>query len=93
MVSSLSFRLQSGRPTATSYSCGLDSKSQSWPWLRPMNRGHGVWVFLVFIIIQVFSLYVALVVPETKKWPIDEITALSGNRDDLSSRRETRVGI
>ena len=36
----------------------------------------GPWVFMVFIVIQLFFIiYVALVVPETKGRTIDEITA------------------
>jgi SP family facilitated glucose transporter-like MFS transporter 1 len=36
----------------------------------------GPWVFLVFIIIQIFFIiYVTLAVPETKNRSIDEITA------------------
>ena len=37
----------------------------------------GPWVFMVFIVIQLFFIvYVAVVVPETKGRQIDEITAL-----------------
>ena len=37
----------------------------------------GPWVFMVFIVIQLFFIiYVAIVVPETKGRQIDEITAL-----------------
>ena len=43
---------------------------------QPMQLLMGPWVFMVFIVIQLFFIvYVAVVVPETKGKTIDEITA------------------
>merc|ERR1719481_1074627 len=69
---------QSGRPTATSIAVVVNWTANFLVGLgfAPMQMVMGPWVFLIFIIIQIFFIaYVALFVPETKNRTIDEITA------------------
>jgi len=70
---------QSGRPTATSIAVVVNWTANFLVGLGflPMRLLMGPWVFMVFIVIQLFFIiYVAIVVPETKGRQIDEITAL-----------------
>jgi len=70
---------QSGRPTATSIAVVVNWTANFLVGLGflPMRLLMGPWVFMVFIVIQLFFIvYVAVVVPETKGRQIDEITAL-----------------
>merc|ERR1712223_1329695 len=69
---------QSGRPTATSIAVTVNWSANFLVGLTfvPLQRIMGPWVFMVFIVIQLFFIvYVAVVVPETKGKTIDEITA------------------
>merc|ERR1712012_573332 len=69
---------QSGRPTATSIAVVVNWTANFLVGLgfQPMQLLMGPWVFMVFIVIQLFFIvYVAVVVPETKGKTIDEITA------------------
>merc|ERR1711874_108375 len=69
---------QSGRPTATSIAVTVNWTANFLVGLgfQPMQLLMGPWVFMVFIVIQLFFIvYVAVVVPETKGKTIDEITA------------------
>merc|ERR1712241_1236350 len=69
---------QSGRPTATSIAVVVNWTANFLVGLgfQPMQLLMGPWVFMVFIVIQLFFIvYVAIVVPETKGKTIDEITA------------------
>merc|ERR1711997_552606 len=69
---------QSGRPTATSIAVVVNWTANFLVGLGflPMRLLMGPWVFMVFIVIQLFFIiYVAVVVPETKGRTIDEITA------------------
>merc|ERR1719356_102029 len=70
---------QSGRPTAASIAVVVNWTANFLVGLgfQPMQLLMGPWVFMVFIVIQLFFIvYVAIVVPETKGRQIDEITAL-----------------
>ena len=67
-----------GRPTATSIAVVVNWTANFLVGLgfQPMQLLMGPWVFMVFIVIQLFFIvYVAVVVPETKGKTIDEITA------------------
>merc|ERR1719150_3584892 len=68
---------QSGRPTATSIAVVVNWTANFLVGLgfQPMQLLMGPWVFMVFIVIQLFFIDVAVVVPETKGKTIDEITA------------------
>merc|ERR1711973_231264 len=69
---------QSGRPTAPSIAVVVNWTANFLVGLgfQPMQLLMGPWVFMVFIVIQLFFIvYVAVVVPETKGKTIDEITA------------------
>merc|ERR1719270_1729612 len=69
---------QSGRPTATSIAVTVNWSANFLVGLgfAPLQLLMGPWVFMVFIVIQLFFIvYVAVVVPETKGKTIDEITA------------------
>jgi len=69
---------QSGRPTATSIAVVVNWTANFLVGLgfQPMRLLMGPWVFMVFIVIQIFFIiYVAIVVPETKGRNIEEITA------------------
>jgi len=70
---------QSGRPTATSIAVSVNWAANFLVGLgfEPVRMLFGPWVFMVFIVIQIFFIiYVFLAVPETKGRPIDEITAI-----------------
>merc|ERR1712115_606986 len=69
---------QSGRPTATSIAVVVNWTANFLVGLgfQPMQLLMGPWVFMVFIVIQLFFIiYEAIFVPETKNKTIDEITA------------------
>merc|ERR1711862_1050326 len=69
---------QSGRPTATSIAVSVNWSANFLVGLgfEPIQMLCGPWVFMVFMVIQVFFLiYVFVAVPETKNRTIDEITA------------------
>jgi len=69
---------QSGRPTATSIAVSVNWSANFLVGLGfgPIQMLVGPWVFLVFMIIQVFFIvYVFLAVPETKGRTVEEITA------------------
>merc|ERR1711892_101082 len=69
---------QSGRPTATSIAVSVNWSANFLVGLgfEPIQMLCGSWVFMVFMVIQVFFIiYVFLAVPETKNRAIDEITA------------------
>ena len=67
-----------GRPTATSIAVVVNWTANFLVGLgfQPMQLLMGPWVFMVFIVIQLFFIvYVAFVVPETKNRTTEEITA------------------
>merc|ERR1711881_196430 len=69
---------QSGRPTATSIAVSVNWSANFLVGLgfEPIQMLCGPYVFLVFMVIQVFFIvYVFFAVPETKNRTIDEITA------------------
>jgi len=69
---------QSGRPTATSIAVSVNWAANFLVGLgfEPIQMVCGPWVFMVFMVIQVFFIvYVFVAVPETKNRTIDEITA------------------
>merc|ERR1719317_1049342 len=69
---------QSGRPTATSIAVSVNWSANFLVGLgfEPIQMLCGPYVFLVFMVIQVFFIvYVFVAVPETKNRTIDEITA------------------
>merc|ERR1712025_545857 len=69
---------QSGRPTATAIAVGVNWAANFLVGLgfEPIQMLCGPYVFLVFMVIQVFFIvYVFFAVPETKNRTIDEITA------------------
>jgi len=69
---------QSGRPTATSIAVSVNWSANFLVGLgfEPIQMLCGPWVFMVFMVIQVFFIaYVFVAVPETKNRTIDEITA------------------
>merc|ERR1719427_1033837 len=69
---------QSGRPTATSIAVTVNWSANFLVGLgfEPLRLLFGPWVFMVFMVIQVFFIgYVLLAVPETKNRTIEEITA------------------
>merc|ERR1719334_2277774 len=69
---------QSGRPTATSIAVSVNWSANFLVGLgfEPIQMLCGSYVFLIFMIIQVFFIvYVFFAVPETKNRTIDEITA------------------
>merc|ERR1712209_171403 len=69
---------QSGRPTATSIAVVVNWTANFLVGLgfQPMQEALGAYVFIIFMIIQLFFiLYVYFVVPETKNRTIEEITA------------------
>merc|ERR1711931_282491 len=69
---------QSGRPTATSIAVSVNWAANFLVGLgfEPIQMLCGPYVFIVFMVIQVFFIvYVFFAVPETKNRTIDEITA------------------
>merc|ERR1719394_2341393 len=69
---------QSGRPTATSIAVTVNWSANFLVGLgfAPLQEALGAYVFIIFMIIQLFFiLYVYFVVPETKNRTIEEITA------------------
>merc|ERR1711902_341578 len=69
---------QSGRPTATSIAVTVNWSANFLVGLgfAPLQEALGAYVFIIFMIIQLFFiLYVAFVVPETKNRTTEEITA------------------
>merc|ERR1719260_382500 len=69
---------QSGRPTATSIAVVVNWTANFLVGLgfQPLQLIMKAYVFLIFIVIQVFFIiYVAIFVPETKNKTIEEITA------------------
>merc|ERR1712184_129044 len=69
---------QSGRPTATSIAVVVNWTANFLVGLgfQPMRLLMGPWVFVIFMVIQLFFiLYVYFVVPETKNRTTEEITA------------------
>merc|ERR1712117_775424 len=70
---------QSGRPTATSIAVTVNWSANFLVGLgfAPLNTLLGPYVFMVFIVIQLFFIvYVYFVVPETKNRTTEEITAI-----------------
>merc|ERR1711997_972968 len=69
---------QSGRPTATSIAVTVNWSANFLVGLgfAPLNEVLGPYVFVIFMVIQLFFiLYVYFVVPETKNRTIEDITA------------------
>merc|ERR1711963_783601 len=69
---------QSGRPTATSIAVTVNWSANFLVGLgfAPLQEALGAYVFIIFMIIQLFFiLYVYFIVPETKNRTIEEITA------------------
>ena len=69
---------QSGRPTATSIAVTVNWSANFLVGLgfAPLQEVMGAYVFVIFMVIQLFFIvYVAFVVPETKNRTTEEITA------------------
>ena len=70
---------QSGRPTATSIAVTVNWSANFLVGLgfAPLQQVMGAYVFVIFMIIQLFFIvYVYFVVPETKNRTTEEITAI-----------------
>ena len=69
---------QSGRPIATSIAVAVNWSANFLVGLSfsPLQLAIGPYVFLIFMVIQVFFiLYVQFVVPETKGRSVEQVTA------------------